>query len=169
MRNGERPKEDLDMRGTKQVIALLAASALTLGAGMALASTESSKATEASKPAATQAEKEKKAEFHRVRGEVTDVETGARTMVVKAMQGKKELTVGVDVTDKTIIREAKAHKTLSDIKVGDRVWMKYERTNDKLVADFIRILKPTKIAAKSQSPEKAAPAASKTESSKKSY
>lgn len=157
------------MRGTKQVMAVLAASALTLGAGMALASTEASKATEGPKAGATQAEKEKKAEFHRVRGEVTAVETGAKTMVVKATQGKKELTVGVDVTDKTIIREGKAHKTLGDINVGDRVWMKYQRTNDKLVADFIRILKPTKIAAKSQSSEKAAPAASKTENSKKSY
>lgn len=157
------------MRGVKQLMAVLAAGALTLGAGLALASTETSKATEGSKATAAQAEKEKKAEFRRVRGEVAAVETGARTMVVKAMEGKKELTVGVDVTDKTVIREGKARKTLGDIKVGDRVWMKYQRTNDKLVADFIRILKPNKIAAKSQGPEKAAPAASNTESSKKSY
>jgi len=157
------------MRGVKQLMAVLAAGALTLGAGLALASTETSKAAEGSKATSSRAEKERKAEFHRVRGEVTAVEPGAKSLVVKAMPGKKELTVGVDVTDKTIIREGKAHKTLGDIRVGDRVWMKYQRTNDKLVADFIRILKPTKIAAKSQSPEKAAPAASKTESPKKSY
>jgi len=82
---------------------------------------------------------------------VTAVEPGAKTMVVKAMEGKKALDVGVDVTDKTIIREGKASKTLTDIKVGDRVWMKYEKANDKLVADFVRILKPAKMAAKSKS------------------
>lgn len=157
------------MRGVKQkqVMALLAAGVLTLGAGMALASTETSKAAEGSKGTASQAEK--KSESHRVRGEVTSVEPDAKTMVVKAMEGKKELTVGVDVTDKTIIRKGKTHKALSDIKVGDRVWMKYQRTNDKLVANFIRVLNPTKMAAKGQRPEKATPAASKTETPKKSY
>jgi hypothetical protein len=40
---------------------------------------------------------------------------------------------------------------LDDIKVGDRVWMKYEKASDKLVADFVRILKPAKMAAKSKS------------------
>lgn len=155
------------MRGTKQVMAVLTAGVLVLGAGAVLASTETSKAAEGSKATASQAEK--KSEFHRVRGEVTAVEPVAKSLVVKAMEGKKELTVGVDVTDKTIIREGKTHKALSDIKVGDRVWMKYQRTNDKLVANFIRVLNPTKMAAKGHRPEKATPAASKSESSKKSY
>lgn len=116
---------------------------------MALASSGTSKGTEASKLSATQSEK--KPEVRRVRGEVTAVEPGAKTMVVKAMEGKKALDVGVDVTGKTIIREGKANKTLGDIKIGDRVWMKYERTSDKLVADYIRILKPANVAAKSKS------------------
>ncbi len=133
------------MSGSKKLLALVAAGALTLGAGLALASTDASKTTEGSKVPAAQAGK--KAEYHRVRGEVTAVEPGAKTMVVKAMEGKKALDVGVDVTDKTIIRERKATKMLGDIKVGDRVWMKYEKTNDRLVADFIRILKPSKMAA----------------------
>lgn len=137
------------MRGMRNLMAVLVAGALSLGAGAVLASTETSKTTEATKPSATQAEK--KADIHRVRGEVTAVEPTAKTMVVKAMEGKKELTVGVDITDKTIIREGKASKTLGDVKVGDRVWMKYEKSSDKLLADFIRILKPGKMAAKSQS------------------
>lgn len=137
------------MRGMRNLVAVLVAGALSLGAGAVLASTETSKTTEATKPSASQAEK--KSTIHRVRGEVTAVEPGAKTMVVKAMEGKKELTVGVDITDKTIIREGKASKTLGDVKVGDRVWMKYEKSSDKLIADFIRILKPGKMAAKSQS------------------
>ncbi len=146
------------MHRVKVYIAMLAAGTLALGSGVALAADEASKApvgTNApatskmpggSKAAATHAAAQ--ATIHRVRGEVTAVEPTARTLVVKVMEGKKELTVGVDVTDKTIIREAKTHKTLADIKVGDRVWMKYERTNDKLVAEAIHILKPRHVAAK---------------------
>lgn len=135
------------MDGSKKLLALVAASALTLGAGLPLASADTSKMTEGTKASAVQGEK--KAEYRRVRGEVTAVEPGAKTLVVKAMEGKKALDVGVDVTDKTIIREGKTAKTLGDIKVGDHVWMRYEKTNDRLVAKFIRIL-PAKMAAKSK-------------------
>lgn len=137
------------MRGSKKIMVLVAASSLTLGAGLALASSDTSKATEATNSSPSQMEK--KSEVRRVRGEVTAVEPGAKTMVVKAMEGKKALDVGVDVTDKTIIREGKANKTLGDIKVGDRVWMKYEKAGDKLVAEYIRILKPANVATKSKS------------------
>jgi hypothetical protein len=137
------------MRGSQKLLALVAAGALTLGAGVALAATDTSKT--AASPESTTVQTATKAEVHRVRGEVTAVEPGARTMVVKAMEGKKALDVGVDVTDKTIIRQGKANKTLDDIKVGDRVWMRYEKTSDKLVADFVRILKAAKVAAKSKS------------------
>jgi hypothetical protein len=134
------------MRGMKVLTAVMAAAALAFGTGIALATNEAPKAPEAAKP--TTATEAGKPSIHRVRGEVTAVEPGARTMTVKAMRGKQEQTVGVDVTDKTVIRQGKAHKTLGDIKVGDRVWMKYERTGDKLVAENIHILKPTHVAAK---------------------
>ena len=137
------------MSESKKLLALVAAGALSLSAGLALASGDTSTKPAGTKASATQMEK--KGQYHRVRGEVTAVEPGAKTMVVKAMEGKKAVDVGVDVTDKTIIREGKATKTLDDIKVGDHVWMKYEKTNDKLVADVVRILKPAKMAAKSTS------------------
>ncbi len=133
----------------KILMAVLTAGSLALGSGPALATTASPKTTGSSKSGAAQSEK--KAEMHRIRGEVTAVEPGANTMVIKAPEGKKELTVGVDVNDKTIIREGKAAKTLADVKVGDKVWMKYERVNDKLVANYIRILNPASMAAKSKS------------------
>ena len=137
------------MRGSKKLLAFVAAGSLILGTGLALASSGTSKATGATGSSASRMEK--KSEVRRVRGEVTAVEPGAKTMVVKAMEGKKALDIGVDVTDKTIIQEGKANKTLGDIKVGDRVWMKYEKSNDKLAADYIRILKPSSVAAKSKS------------------
>ena len=133
------------MRGVKVFMAVMAGAALAFGAGIALAANEAPKAPEASKSAT--ATEGGKASIHRLRGEVTAVEPGARTMTVKAMQNKQEQTVGVDVTDKTVIRQGKAHKTLGDIKVRDRVWMKYERTGDKLVAEAIHILKPQHVAA----------------------
>jgi hypothetical protein len=66
------------------------------------------------------------------------------------MRGKEEETVGVEVPPTAKITQGKAAKTLADIKVGDRVWMKYDRTSDKLVADQIRIL-PGKTAGKTVS------------------
>jgi hypothetical protein len=86
-----------------------------------------------------------------VRGEVTAVETIAKTLSVKTMRNKKEETIGVDIPDAVKITEGKAAKTLADIKVGDRVWMKYDRMSDKLVADEIHILPPQKMAAKKKS------------------
>lgn len=170
------------MRGAKVVMAMLAAGALALGAGVTLAATGESKTPEppktpaVSKAPATAAEqeaketkavqqgekaraaregKEKETAVDRiVRGEVTAVETTAKTLTVKAMRGKEAETIGVDVPDTARITQGKATKTLADIKVGDRVWMKYDRMSDKLVADQIRILKSTPMAAKSESSKK---------------
>lgn len=136
------------MREAKTLMAVLTAGSLILGVQAALASTEAAKAP------TTQVMP--KPEIRRVLGQVTAVDPSANppTLTMKAMEGKQELTVGVDVTNKTIIRGGKARKTLSDVKVGDRVWMKYERTDGKLVADYIRILKPTRMAAKGERYEK---------------
>jgi hypothetical protein len=86
-----------------------------------------------------------------VRGEVTAVESTAKTLSVKTMRNKKEDIIGVDVPDTVKITQGKAVKTLADIKVGDHVWMKYDRMSDKLVADTIHILPPQKMAPKKKS------------------
>lgn len=170
------------MRGVKMLIVMLAAGSLTLGAGLALAATGESKAPEASKtPAVTKAPatqvgkeaKETKAEQQTekaraaqqkgekevapdriVRGEVTAVQISAKTLTIKTMKGKEAETIAVDVPDTAKITQGKATKTLGDITVGDRVWMKYDRMTNKLVADQIRILKSAPKAAKSESPKK---------------
>ena len=177
------------MHSGKVMIALLAAGSLAIGAGIAFAATsesteyshkpEASKATTAPAPteskqmkamtAEKESPKEKEAAADRTaRGVVTSVEPSANpaTLTLKVMRGKQEDTVGVDVPTSAMIREGKAEKTLADIHVGDRVWMRYDRMSDKLVADTIHILKkPGKLAAKKASVEKAAatPASSKTE------
>jgi hypothetical protein len=160
------------MRGAKILVTLLAVGSLSLGAGLAMAATAETKAPEAAKtPAATaapaakaeqQAKGEKEVAPDRIaRGEVTAVEVPAKTLTVKAMKGKQVETVGVEVPATAKITEGKATKSLADIKVGDRVWMKYDRMTDKLVADQIHILKPVHKAAKMESPKK-------SESAKKS-
>ena len=153
------------MRGVKMLVAMLSIGSLTLGAGLALAATTETKAPEMGKapavtaaPAAkmeTAAKGEKEVGPDRtVRGEVTAVEIPGKTLTVKTMKGKKAETVGVEIPETAKITEGKATKTLADIKVGDRVWMKYDRMTDKLVADQVRVLKPTHKAAKMESPKK---------------
>lgn len=131
------------------LLSTLAAGALLLGAQVALASTDTAKTTNEYKALA--AHNAQKSEIRRVSGEVVAVEPQANpmTLTLNTMEGKQQLTVGVDVTDKTMIREGKVDKTLSDIKAGDRVWLKYQRSGDKLVADAIRILPASHVASAS--------------------
>jgi len=72
-------------------------------------------------------------------GKVTAVESGSRTIVMDAPVGKGLMTVGAEVPDKTSITAGKAAKTLSDIKVGDKIKMRYVRQEDKLVVQSIAI------------------------------
>jgi Cu/Ag efflux protein CusF len=131
------------MRWRTTVVSTLATGALLLGAQAAVASTDAAKTTgEYKAPAAHSAQR---SEIRQVRGEVIAVESQASpmTLTLNTMEGKQQLTVGVDVTDKTMIREGKVAKSLSDIKVGDHVWLKYQRSNDRLVAETIRLMPPT--------------------------
>ncbi len=118
---------------------------------------------------------EKEATGDRVaEGVVTHVEPQASpaTLVMKTMRGKEALIVGVDVPAQTIIREGKAAKKLEDIQVGDRVWMRWDRLDNRLAADQIRILKPNSTAAMKTAPAAAkqeSPVAAKPAASKKSY
>jgi Cu/Ag efflux protein CusF len=140
------------MRGVKAakvLMGVLTAGSLALGAGLALAATTESKAPEPAKaPAVAAPVAPAKASGEK---EVTAVETTAKTLTIKTMRNKKEDIIGVDVPDTVKITQGKAPKTLADIKVGDHVWMKYDRMSDKLVADQIHILPAQKAAAKKKS------------------
>lgn len=87
-----------------------------------------------------------------IRGEVTAVEPATKMLSIKGMVGKKEETLGIEVPDTAKIVEGKTAKTMADIKVGDKVWMKYDHmSNKKLIADEIRLGAPQKAAATKKS------------------
>ncbi|MDI6889959.1 MAG: hypothetical protein QMC83_03325 [Thermodesulfovibrionales bacterium] len=103
-------------------------------------------------PAEKKAEPAKPAEkpkVKRVTGEVKAVDTKAMTITVtKKVKGKVEETV-VTVDDKTKITLDKEKKVLADVKVGDKVTVKYTEVEGKNVAKSVAI-KPA--------PKKAEPA-----------
>ncbi|OGW23976.1 MAG: hypothetical protein A2X59_13520 [Nitrospirae bacterium GWC2_42_7] len=102
-------------------------------------------AEETAAPAAEQTTA-KKAEKKQVTGEVTAVDAKANTLTVK--KGKDEVTVTVD--DKTKIMAGKDKKTLADVKVSDKVTVRYKIADGSNVAKSIEL---------NGAPAKAAPVA----------
>ena len=88
---------------------------------------EAEKATEA-KPAPA-------AKVKQITGEVKTVDTTANTLTVKG----KRAEVTVSCTDKTKVMMGKEKKTLADVKVGDKVVVKYTESEGKNVAKSIAI------------------------------
>jgi hypothetical protein len=78
-----------------------------------------------------------------VAGEVTEVELAPQGIVVHAhsrVKGStKEVDLGVKVTHNTSIKEGHLGKGFGDIRIGDRVWLRYEQKGDTLIAESIRI------------------------------
>ena len=135
------------MTRTHKWLGIFLAGWVTLGPGIALAATMG-QASEHTTPAATshaQAPGKAAPGEHAVApervviGHVAAVEVPAKTLTITAMRGKEKETIGVDVPDTAKILHGKTRKTLGDLRVGDRVWMKYDRLATKLVADEIRI------------------------------
>ncbi len=80
-----------------------------------------------------------KGEVRDMVGKVVAVELGSKTIVMSTTAGKSVMTVGAEVPDKASITAGKATKRLADIKVGDKVRMKWVREEDKLVVQSIAI------------------------------
>jgi len=75
----------------------------------------------------------KKAAVQQVRGEVSAVDTTANTITVKGKKGD----VTISVNDKTKIMAGTEKKALADIKVGDKVTVKYTEADGKNIAKSI--------------------------------
>ena len=90
--------------------------------------------------AASAAEMQKvPAKVKQVTGEVKAVDTKAMTLTVtKKMKTKAEDTM-VTVNDKTRVMMGKDKKLLADLKVGDKVTVKYSDADGKMVAKSIAI------------------------------
>ncbi len=80
-----------------------------------------------------------KGEVRDMVGKVVAVELGSKTIVMDTTVGKSVMTVGAEVPDKASITAGKVAKSLSGIKVGDKIRMKYVREEDKLVVQSIAI------------------------------
>jgi len=140
------------MKALKYVTVLAAAGMLGLGVGVVSAQEtkppEAGKAPMAAKPAATTPNKEAK-EVGRdliVRGELTAVDSTATppTVTLKVPKGKQDETMTIAVPPTAKILEGKTVKAVADLAMGEHVRIKYDRTQDKLVADQIHILKTPK-------------------------
>ena len=70
-----------------------------------------------------------------VTGEVTAVDAKAMTLTVKGKKGD----VALMAEEKTRIRMGKEKKTIMDVKVGDRVTVRYTEMDGKMVAKSITI------------------------------
>lgn len=80
-----------------------------------------------------------KPKIKQVTGDVKAVDMKAKTITVsKMVKGKAEETV-VIVDDKTKIMKDKEQKTLADVKVGDKVTIKYTEVEGKNIAKSVAI------------------------------
>lgn len=80
-----------------------------------------------------------KPKVKQVTGDVKAVDIKAKTVTVtKTVKGKAEETT-VTVDDKTKIMMDKEQKTLADVKVGDKVKVKYTEVEGKNIAKSIAI------------------------------
>lgn len=123
------------MKRVKYVVTIAAVLALA-----ALGDVKPSLATEeqVATPEAAENAQGAKPLIRTISGTVTAVVPDAKTLVVTVPRGQADaLVVGAWVTDQTVIKEGKAKKGLEELKVGDRVWMKFERVSDGDVAHVI--------------------------------
>lgn len=119
----------------KRIIALVVAMLFVLSvAGFALAA-EKKEAAPAEKKEAAPAEKKAPAKVKQVTGEVTAVDAAAKTLTVKGKAGDVALTAD----DKTTVKIGKEKKTLADVKVGDKVTVRYAEMDGKNVAKSIMV------------------------------
>lgn len=86
-----------------------------------------------------------------ITGDVVTIDVAVKTLTVK---GKKAEVV-ITADDKTTVKMNKEKKTLSDIKVGDKVTLKYAEIEGKKIARSI-VIKTAKTEKKGLEPAKQA-------------
>ncbi len=140
------------MRRVTHFLGILTLGLLVVGSGSAWAQSSapaSTQPTAASKKSeeykeskAMQSAELRHSNMHFVRGRITAIDTSAspETVTMNVGRGKNIKAMGVEVPSTVKIMEGKSAKTLSDVKVGDRVAMRYAREKNRLVAEQIHIL-----------------------------
>jgi ribosomal protein S1 len=108
----------------------------------------------AEKKAPAMEEKKAPAKVKQVTGDVAAVDAKANTITVK---GKKGDTV-VTCDDKTKVMMGKDKKALADVKVGDKVMVKFSEADGKMTAKSVTIKSDEKKAEPAKMEKKAEPA-----------
>lgn len=99
-------------------------------------------------------EKKAPAKVKQVTGEVKAVDTKAMTITVTKKMKDKVVETVVAVDDKTKIMLDKEKKTLADVKVGDKVTVKYSEADGKNIAKSVAIKTEVKKMEKKAEPAK---------------
>ena len=115
----------------KKVLAIIVSLVLVVSfAGLSFAADKA-----AEKKAPAMEAKKAPAKIKQVTGEVAAVDAKANTITVKAKKG--ETTVTAD--DKTKVMMGKEKKAIADVKVGDKVTVKFSEADGKMVAKSVAI------------------------------
>ncbi len=116
----------------KKMIALIVSCLFVLAvAGLSFAQEKKEAAPAPAKAEKTTVEKKHaRKSGHYVHGEVTAVDAAANTLTVKGKKGE----VSFSIDDKTRFHKG---KTLADVKVGDKLTVKYTETDGKKVATSV--------------------------------
>ena len=142
----------------KKAIAIIVSVLFVLSvAGLSFAAEKKETAPSATEKAApAKAEKKAPAKVKQASGEVAAVDAKANTLTVKGKKGD----VAVTADDKTSVKIGKDKKSLADVKMGDKVTVKYAETDGKNVAKSILVsAAPAKKEMKKEEKKEAAPAA----------
>lgn len=99
----------------------------------------------AEKAAPAKAEKKAPVKMKQITGEVAAMDAKAMTLTVKGKKGDVALTA----EDKTSVKMGKEKKTFADVKMGDRVMVKYAEMDGKNVAKTIVVV-PSKAEKKAE-------------------
>jgi hypothetical protein len=121
------------------MVAWVLAGALVGWTGLALAADAAAPSTGNSAQTSKAPGTMTKIEKHRtVRGELTAVQPDSLTL---KLGGKSARTLNIGLTDKTKVREGKTAKSVSDLKIGERVAIRYDQGAKAKPADWINILR----------------------------
>jgi len=133
----------------KKIVALIVSVLFILSvAGLSFAAEEKAPAAPAEKKAVHKSAKKQ------VTGEVVAVDAAAMTLTVKGKKGD----VALSADDKTAVKMGKEKKALADVKVGDKVKVKYTVKEGKNMAKSIALMAaPAKKHVKPAEPKPAEP------------
>lgn len=84
------------------------------------------------------------AKLSQITGSVTAIDRAANSITVQKKRGEKVIEASILVDKTTLITKEKVEKTLSDLKTGDKVIVKYTKVGGRNIAKSIDIAKPEK-------------------------